>query len=177
VSTSTQRHKSEAPKSLSFAVLTISTSKYNQGKGGKEEVEDESGNIIASLLQQAGHSVVARSLIADDPKTIEGMIKKFTEDAEIDAVVTTGGTGVSRYDVTIEVVEGLMEKKLPGFGEAMRRLSYDRIGSAAIMTRATAGTLLGKAVFCLPGSPNAVEMAVEELIIPEAAHVVKHSRE
>lgn len=177
MSTTTQKHKSEAPKILSFAVLTISTSKYSQGKEGRGEVEDKSGDIIAALLQQAGHKIAARSLMADEPRTIEAMIRKFTEDVAVDAVITTGGTGVTKHDVTIETAERLMEKKLPGFGEALRRISYNQIGSAAIMTRATAGTRRGKAIFCLPGSPNAVETAVKELIIPEAAHIVKHSRE
>jgi molybdenum cofactor biosynthesis protein B len=177
VSTTTQRHKSEAPKTLSFAVVTISTSKYSKGKEGAVDVEDKSGDIIATLLKQAGHNIAVRSLTPDDPPTIEKTIKKFTEDEKIDAVVTTGGTGVTKHDVTIETAERLMDKRLPGFGEALRRLSYDQIGSAAIMTRATAGTRQGKAIFCLPGSPNAVETAVKNLIIPEAAHIVKHSRE
>ena len=88
-----------------------------------------------------------------------------------------GGTGVSKSDVTIEAVEPLMEKALPGFGELLRLLSYRRVGAAAMLTRASAGVARGKAIFCVPGSPDAARLAAEELIAPEAPHVVKHARE
>ncbi|RLI05389.1 molybdenum cofactor biosynthesis protein [Candidatus Bathyarchaeota archaeon] len=171
------KHKEKAPKSLNFAVLTISTSKYQLKKSGRKEVQDKSGDLIVKLLTQSNHRVVARKLIPDNPTMIKKDILKFTKSNEIDVIITTGGTGVTKKDLTIETVEGILQKKLPGFGEILRKLSFERIGSAAILTRAIAGIRNGKAIFCLPGSPDAVEVAVKYLIISEATHIVKHARE
>ncbi|WP_309492110.1 molybdenum cofactor biosynthesis protein B [Candidatus Hecatella orcuttiae] len=176
MSKSSVRHKKEAPSTLRFAVVTISTSKYQQRKTGKN-VEDESGKLIVDLLQQAGHRVVFRELIPDSLRKIRNILRRALRRQDVDAVVTTGGTGVTPKDVTIEAVKGLLEKELPGFGELLRKISYEKIGSAALMTRAVAGVSGGKAVFCLPGSPHAVEVGVKHLIIPEAPHVVKHAKE
>ncbi|MEM3736616.1 MAG: MogA/MoaB family molybdenum cofactor biosynthesis protein [Candidatus Bathyarchaeia archaeon] len=169
-------HKHEAPRSLTFAVVTISTSKYERSRRGFE-VDDLSGDLIVKFLEGAGHRISSRFLIPDDPEKIAATIEKIIENEQINAIVTTGGTGIARSDVTIEVVRRLLEKELQGFGEALRRISYERIGSAAILTRAIAGVKRGKAIFCLPGSPNAVETALHNLIIPEAPHIVKHAME
>jgi len=176
MSESTRRHKAEAPKRLKFALYICSASRYEQLKRGNR-VEDISGNIIESLLTDAGYVVVERQIIPDDKKMIEEKLKKALNSADVDAVIFCGGTGIASSDVTIETVSPFMEKTLPGFGEIFRFLSFEKIGSAAIMSRAFAGVLKGKVFFCIPGSPDAVKVCVERLILPETAHIVKHSRE
>ena len=104
-------------------------------------------------------------------------LKKLISEKKINAVILCGGTGISPSDVTIETVEPILEKTLPGFGEIFRWLSYQEIGSAAILSRALAGTVEGKVIFCIPGSPQAVKLCIEKLILSEAAHIVKHARE
>jgi molybdenum cofactor biosynthesis protein B len=108
---------------------------------------------------------------------IEHAVKSVLDNAGVDATVFCGGTGITPTDVTIETVSPFLEKTLPGFGEIFRRLSFDEIGSAALLSRALAGVAKGKAIFCLPGSPHAVEMALTNIIIPEAGHIVKHAIE
>jgi molybdenum cofactor biosynthesis protein B len=103
-------------------------------------------------------------------------VARLTSDALVEAVVSLGGTGITISDVTIETVRPMLDKELEGFGEAFRRLSYDQIGTAAILTRSTAGVIGGKAIFCLPGSPNAVETAIKALILPEIGHILAHAR-
>jgi molybdenum cofactor biosynthesis protein B len=176
MSETVEKHKAEAPKKLKFAVVTISTSRFKLAKQG-EKIRDEGGEIIVKLLTEAGHSVAYKELIPDDPKKIIGLLEKLLRMPQVEAVITTGGTGVARRDVAVEAVRSILEKELPGFGELLRMLSFQDIGSAAMMTRAIAGVARGKAIFCLPGSPRAVELAVKELILPEAGHVVKHARE
>jgi molybdenum cofactor biosynthesis protein B len=108
---------------------------------------------------------------------IEHAVKSVLDNPGVDAAVFSGGTGVTHTDVTIEAVSPFLEKTLPGFGEFFRRISYDKVGSAAVMSRAVAGVAKGKALFCIPGSPDAARISVELLISPEAAHIVKHARE
>jgi len=176
MSDTARKHKSEAPQTLRYAVFTCSTSRYNNSKLGKK-VEDASGNLIVTLLEKAGDQVVLRDLIPDDSDLITRSIKQALALAQIDAIIITGGTGITSSDVTIETVTPLLEKKLPGFGEIFRHLSFDEIGSAAMLSRASAGVAKGKVVFCLPGSPNATKLCVQKLILPEARHIVKHARE
>lgn len=171
------KHKNFAPKILGFAVVTISTSKYKLKKEGKKGWIDESGNLIISLLKQANHKILARKLIPDDPAMIRECILNLCRSKKIDVIITTGGTGITKTDLTVETVSNLIQKEIPGFGEILRKLSFERIGSAAILTRAIAGVQNGKIIFCLPGSPDAVELAVKYLIIPEAPHLVKHAKE
>jgi len=175
MSETSRRHKEEAPKKLSFAVIVVSTSRFRDFKAGKH-VRDESGNLIVELLKANGHDVFLRDLLPDDGKLIEAGVKKALKSKKVDAVITCGGTGINPSDVTIETIEPLLDKELPGFGEIFRWLSYREIGSAAVMTRAIAGVAMGKAVFCLPGSPQAVRLCVERLILPEAGHIVLHAR-
>ena len=170
------KHKAEAPSQLRFALITVSTSKAKELKAGKP-LEDPSGSLAAKLVEEAGHKVAYRQVIPDDSAQIVGLVKGLLSSHDFDVVVTMGGTGVSQSDVTIESVERLLEKRLPGFGELLRLLSFQKVGSPAMLTRALAGVSRGKAVFCLPGSPNAVELALRELIIPEAGHIVKHAGE
>ncbi|MFH1327721.1 MAG: molybdenum cofactor biosynthesis protein B [Candidatus Bathyarchaeota archaeon] len=170
-------HKKKAPRTLSFAVVTISTSKYALLKNRANEVDDGSGDLIVKLLIKSNHKIALREIVPDDPGMIAKLVTKSLGRDDVDAIITTGGTGVTKNDVTVETVRKLVNKELPGFGEILRKISYDKIGSAAILTRAFAGVKASKAVFCLPGSPQAVEIAVSSLILPEAGHILKHSRE
>jgi molybdenum cofactor biosynthesis protein B len=142
-----------------------------------EKVEDPSGDLIETELKNAGHTVVFRKLVSDDRVMIEEGMKQALALRDLDAAIFCGGTGIASSDVTIETVMPFLEKVLPGFGEIFRRLSFEEIGSAAVMSRAIAGVVRGKAFFCVPGSSNAARLCVEKLILPEAPHIVKHARE
>jgi molybdenum cofactor biosynthesis protein B len=176
MSESTKKHKATAPKKLNFAVFVCSTSRYQQVQRG-EKINDVSGDIAEALLKIAGHRVLSRKIIADDKSMIEDAVHSVLSSAELDAAVFCGGTGIAPKDVTIETVSPFLEKVLPGFGELFRRLSFDKVGSAAVMSRAVAGVVKGKALFCIPGSPDAVRVSVEMLILPEVPHIVRHARE
>jgi molybdenum cofactor biosynthesis protein B len=176
ISESTRKHKAAAPKQLKFAVFVCSTSRYQQLQKG-EKTADISGEVVKALLKNAGHMVLSKKIIMDDKIMIEEAVKSVLNSADLDAAVFCGGTGIAPRDVTIETVSPLLEKTLPGFGEIFRRLSYDMVGSAAVMSRAVAGVAKGKALFCIPGSPDAVRVSVEMLILPEAPHIVRHARE
>jgi len=176
MSETTKKHKAEAPKKLRFGIFTCSTSRYNQIRKG-QEVQDPSGDIIESKLRKARHTILLRKIVSDDPNMIAQGIKEITSRRDLDAAIFCGGTGITLSDVTIETVTPFLEKTLPGFGEIFRRLSYDEIGSAAILSRAIAGIARGKAIFCIPGSPNAVQLCLSKLILPEVGHLIKHVRE
>jgi molybdenum cofactor biosynthesis protein B len=175
LSETSKKHKEKAPKRLNFAVITVSTSRYKESQAGKP-VTDESGELIQETLKNNGHTVVIQQLVTDNKATIQATIRKMLNSTKVDAVISTGGTGITSGDVTIEAVRPVLEKELPGFGELFRQLTYQEIGSAAVMSRAIAGVAKGKAVFCLPGSPHAVKLCLERLILPEAAHIVLHAR-
>jgi len=176
MSNTAKKHKADAPKELRFGIFTCSTSRYGQLKKGKK-VEDPSGDIIESLLKNAGQTVVFRRLVSDDPSMISEGMKEAIHRIDVDIVIFCGGTGIAPSDLTIETVTPFLDKTLPGFGEIFRHLSYDEIGSAAVMSRAIAGVAKGKAVFCIPGSPNAAQLGISRIILPEAGHIVKHARE
>ncbi|HVP93460.1 MAG TPA: molybdenum cofactor biosynthesis protein B [Acidobacteriota bacterium] len=176
MSESARKHKDEAPKNLRFAVFTVSTSRYEKMRSD-EQVKDVSGDLIDSMLKDAGHTIVFRRLVPDKKALIEEGIKQILASSEVDAAVFCGGTGIAPSDITIETVSPFLEKILQGFGEIFRRLSFDAIGSAAVLSRAIAGVAKGKAFFCIPGSPDAVRLCFEKLILSEAAHIVKHARE
>jgi molybdenum cofactor biosynthesis protein B len=144
-------------------------------KGG--QVEDVSGDLIEDFLKKAGHTVTFRKLIPDEKALIEEGVRQSLASADLDAVVFCGGTGIAPSDVTIETVLPFLEKVLPGFGEIFRFLSFEKIGSATVLSRAVAGVAKGKAFFCIPGSPDAVKLCFEKLILPEVGHIVKHARE
>lgn len=175
MSKTASEHKSTVPTSIGFSLIIISTSRF-EGVMRKETVVDPSGDVAVDLLRGVGYSVVSREIVSDDDALIKAALGRALEKPGVDVVVTCGGTGITPSDVTIEAVEPLFDKTLPGFGEVFRGISYIRIGSPAILTRASAGLIGGKAIFCLPGSPQAVELALKELIIPEAGHIVKHAR-
>jgi molybdenum cofactor biosynthesis protein B len=176
MSETTKKHKAEAPKKLKFSIFICSTSRYVQLKKGKK-VQDPSGDLIESLLSKAGQTVLFRKVVSDDQAMIAKGMKDVVRRADVDAVIFCGGTGVAPSDITIETVRPFLDKTLPGFGEIFRRLSYDEIGSAAVLSRTIAGIVKGKAVFCIPGSPNAVQLCVSKLILPEVGHLIKHARE
>jgi len=176
VSESSRRHKAEAPTRLGFAVIVISTSRFEALKLMKH-VDDPSGDLIVELLEKAGHKIVYKVLIPDDRGLIGQKMSAALGLNEVDAIITCGGTGIAPSDVTIETVRPMLKKTLPGFGELFRKLSFEEIGSAALLSRAIAGVADGKAVFCLPGSPQAVRLCVEKIILSEAGHIVKHARE
>ena len=157
-------HKHHAPKSVKCAVITVSDT--------RDETQDTSGQAIVELLSQAGHEPVYLGIVKDDAGQIIGKLDEGLNDATIQAVVLNGGTGIGKHDITIEAVEPFLDKTLHGFGETFRMLSYDEIGSAAIMSRALAGVSRGKIVFCIPGSENASRLAVSRLIAPELGHLV-----
>lgn len=176
MSNSTKQHKAKAPSKLRFAIITCSTSRHRQLIEG-EPVKDASGNLIDRMLREAGHSIVLRRIVSDDKDMIEKSIRDILDSTETDVAIFCGGTGITPSDIAIETISPVLVKVLPGFGEIFRRLSFDQIGSAAILSRAVAGVAKGKVFFCIPGSPDAVRLCLETLILPEAGHVVKHARE
>ena len=147
---------------LGVAVLTVSSSRSLD--------EDPAGDRIVDALESAGHGVTTRDLVPDDYDKVQGTVERFVDRDDTDAVVTTGGTGVTPDDVTVEAVEPLLGKELPGFGGLFRRRSYEEIGTMVVATRATAGVADGVPVFCLPGSENAAALGAE-LIVSTAGHL------
>ena len=148
------------------AVVTISDT--------RTEATDASGDAIATALTSAGHTVVNRQIVRDDPDAVRSAVRSAASDVPV--VVTTGGTGITSRDSTYEAIVSLLDKRLDGFGELFRMLSYEQIGSAAMLSRACAGTIGSTAVFALPGAKRAVELAMERLILPEIGHVVRELR-
>ena len=159
-------HRKEAVKGVRCAVLTISDTR-------KPET-DVSGRTIVELLEADGHVVAKRQILRDEPKDVHGAV--LGQLGGVDAIITTGGTGITSRDSTYEAVVGLFEKRLDGFGEIFRMLSFNDIGSAAMLSRACAGIARGTAIFILPGSENAVRLAMSRLILPELGHVVRELR-
>ncbi|MFH1580115.1 MAG: MogA/MoaB family molybdenum cofactor biosynthesis protein [Thermoplasmatota archaeon] len=161
-------HRSKAPKSVKVAIITVSDT--------RSEKDDLSGKAISETLAAAGHTIVRKDIVKDNQEQIRAALRGLIEDANVQAVIMNGGTGVSLRDVTLESVHDFEEKQLPGFGELFRMLSYEEIGSAAIMSRAAAFVTEGKVVFCLPGSEKAVRLATTKLIAPELGHLVWEAR-
>lgn len=157
-----RQHKEHAPARVKCGVVTSSDSRTPE--------TDESGALIKDLLTRAGHSILFYAVVKDDAKAIVDAVEQASWTC--DAIVTSGGTGPGRRDVTVEALRPRFEKALPGFGEIFRRLSYDAIGSAAWLSGAAAGIYHGRIVFCLPGAPDACRLALESLILPELPHAV-----
>ena len=164
MSESVERHRESAPEKVRVAVLTISDTRTPE--------TDTGGDTVQESLEGAGHEVVVRTIVRDDAALIRTALVDALARGDVDAVVTSGGTGISARDTTYEVVDRMIEKRLDGFGEVFRMLSYEEIGAAAIMSRAVAGAVGTKFVASLPGSRNAVRLAMEKLLVPEIAHVV-----
>jgi molybdopterin adenylyltransferase len=165
---SDREHKAEAPRSIACAIVTISDT--------RTDATDASGRAIADLLVAAGHTVVGRSIVKDEPALVRGTVERQLANADVDIIITTGGTGITSRDTTYEAVSNMLQKRLDGFGELFRMLSYEQIGSAAMMSRACAGLVAGRIVVCLPGSEKAVRLAMERLLIPELGHLVQQAR-
>jgi molybdenum cofactor biosynthesis protein B len=163
---SATEHRSDAPASVRCFVLTISDT--------RTEANDASGDAIAQALKNAGHEVKGRRIVRDDPERVREIVR--AQLGRLDVIVTTGGTGISARDSTYEAIAGMLDKRLDGFGELFRMLSYAEIGTAAMLSRACAGTIARTAVFALPGSENAVRLAMTKLIVPEMGHIVRELR-
>ncbi len=161
-------HRAEAPASVRCFILTVSDTRTAE--------TDTSGDAIASMLASAGHTVAGRKIVKDDARAIRDAVSYAAKSGSNDAVITTGGTGISLRDVTPDALAPLFERTLDGFGELFRMLSYEQVGSASLMSRATAGVLGRAVIFALPGSENAVRLAMEKLILPEVGHIVRELR-
>lgn len=157
-------HHHHDAESVGFGVLTVSSSRTLE--------TDDSGDALAAAIEEDGHTVAARELIDDDEAAIRRRVEEFLDRADVDAVVTTGGTGVTPDDVTVEAVRPLLDRDLPGFGEQFRARSVEEVGPHAMVSRATAGVAGTVPVFCLPGSKQAAEFGTRELILPIVGHVV-----
>jgi len=160
-------HRQEAPRQVRLAVVTASDT--------RGEAEDESGRFLRESAAAAGHTLVGYRIVKDDPAAIRAALEEAAR-AGADAILVNGGTGIAGRDRTYEAVEGLLDKRLDGFGELFRMLSYGEIGSAAMLSRAVGGTWDGRAVFSVPGSLAAVRLAWEKLLAPELGHVLRELR-
>ncbi len=165
---SATEHREHSPASVSVHVITVSDTRTLE--------TDSSGRAIVELLEGAGHRVAGRTLLRDEADQVRAEVERLTSDALVDVVITTGGTGITARDGTFEAVDGLLTKRLPGFGELFRSLSYQQIGAAAMLSRATAGLIGQTVVIVLPGSQQAVRLALEELVLPELGHLVREAR-
>jgi molybdenum cofactor biosynthesis protein B len=163
---SSDAHKRDAPKTVRYFVLTISDT--------RTPATDTSGDAIVSLLEAGGHELTGRQIVKDDADAVRQVV--LSQQAAADVIITTGGTGITSRDSTYEAIVGLLDKRLDGFGELFRMLSYPEIGAAAMLTRACAGTLGRTAIFALPGSEHAVRLGISKLILPELGHVVRELR-
>ena len=157
-------HQHQEKMSVRCGVITVSDT--------RTEETDTSGKLIRQGLDEAGHSTIAYHIVPDDPTRIRPLLTELLGQAGLDAVLISGGTGIARRDVTFDAIQHMLEKQLPGFGELFRALSYEEIGSAALLSRAASGTVGDKVVFSLPGSSGAVRLALDKLILPELGHIV-----
>ena len=158
-------------KPVGCAILTISDTRTVE--------TDKGGPLAGQLLIEAGHRVIDQRLVKDEPQSINDQITKWIKDSQVNAIITTGGTGIANRDITIEAIRNIFTTELEGFGEIFRMLSYQEIGSAAMLSRAIGGLVAGNAdsggdtfIFAIPGSPAAVKLAVEKLIAPQLGHLV-----
>ena len=161
---SVKEHKHSAPHRVSCAVLVVSDTRTPESDG--------SGPVIRRCLENAGHHVAVQRIIPDDGERIAFFVRSFTDDSTIDAVIVTGGTGLAPRDNTADAVSELFTRKIEGFGELFRMLSYQEIGPAAMLSRAVAGLINDTVLFALPGSPAACELALQKLVLPELGHAV-----
>jgi molybdenum cofactor biosynthesis protein B len=150
-------------------IVTVSSSRYAK-KRGSQAYTDEAGDVAEEEVRRAGHAVTGRGLISDEARMLRSEASRFLSGRE-DVLLFTGGTGVSHRDITIETIRPFFEKELTGFGELLRRISFDEVGSAAILTRATAGVAKGKLLVCMPGSPGAVRTALK-VSVAEFPHIL-----
>ena len=168
MSQSTVEHRQTSPQAVSCSVLTVSDTRTPE--------TDTGGRTIVELLEGAGHRVAARVILPDDPERMRTVLAEQTARADVDAILMTGGTGLSSRDQTFETVSALLTKSLPGYGELFRMLSYHEIGAAAMLSRAVGGLIGKKVVLTMPGSPAGVRLAMEKVILPELGHLVREAR-
>ena len=168
MSTVVDQHRSSSPRQVRVALLTISDT--------RDTASDSSGAKIVALCEAAGHLLVARAIVADDKAAIRNWVETQRDQDDAEALILTGGTGISPRDVTIEAIDPLWTKTIPGFGELFRMFSHAEIGSASMMSRATAGLVGRLVVFAVPGSQAGVELAMTRIIIPELPHLVGQAR-
>lgn len=157
-------HKGKAHRAVRCAIITVSDT--------RTEETDTSGRRIKELLAAHDHPVVAYQILKDEPEQITTAVQALLERADVDAIITSGGTGIAPRDTTFEAIQGLLEKEITGFGEMFRMLSYEDIGTSAMLTRATAGVANGKVIVSLPGSTGAVELGMSKLVLPELGHMM-----
>ena len=161
-------HPDEQSIAVNCAVITVSDTRTNQ--------TDKSGHLIQQLLTDAGHQIVTYSIVKDEPEDIRKWLTELDKNPDLEAIIFNGGTGIAPRDTTYDVVSSWLTKTIPGFGEIFRYLSYQEIGSRAIASRAVAGVTNQKLIFSLPGSSNAVKLALTQLILPELNHLVRQVR-
>jgi molybdenum cofactor biosynthesis protein B len=159
-------HKKQAPRSVTLGIISVSTT--------RALIDDTSGQWIREQAEEKGHKVVFHQVIPDDAAKISAMLKEKIKESKPQVILMSGGTGITKKDVTIEAVSPLFNKELSAFGPLFAKLSMEEINSAAIMSRATAGVIGNTVVFCMPGSLNACKLACSKLIFPELGHLVKH---
>jgi molybdenum cofactor biosynthesis protein B len=165
---SIEQHRMAAPRSVRCAVVTVSDTRTVE--------TDTSGALIRERLERAGHAVVFYAIVPDEREEIGRLVDELVQRPDCDAVLLNGGTGIARRDVTYEAIAERIEKRLDGFGELFRWLSYREIGTAAMLSRALAGVYRGRIVIAMPGSTGAVRLAMDTLVLPELAHLVFEAR-
>ena len=158
------QHRRDSPQATSCGVITVSDS--------RDLDSDRGGTLICQMLEDAGHTVAAREIVPDEPQELRAIVEQCVAQDDIEIVLITGGTGISRRDQTAEALEAMYSKQLPGYGELFRWLSYQEVGPAAMLSRASAGIVDRVPVCTMPGSPSAVRLAMERLILPEIGHLV-----
>jgi molybdenum cofactor biosynthesis protein B len=165
---SVRPHRESAPKAIPCVVITVSDTRSLE--------TDTGGALVAELLGAQGHPVIDRLLVRDELAAIQSAVRGALAHPEVGAVLLTGGTGIAERDVTPEALRSLLDRELPGFGELFRMLSYQEVGSAALLSRALAGTAGGRLVAALPGSRSAIRLGLEKLLLPELGHLVAEAR-
>jgi len=163
-SQSTEQHRAAATDGVGFAVLTISDTRTRD--------DDSSGRLIREHLDFRGHDLKGYEIVRDEEYRIRAVLEDWLDKPAIEAIIINGGTGIAGRDVTYPIISGLIEKEMPGFGEIFRMLSWHEVGAASMLSRATAGVANDTVIFSLPGSVNAVRLALEKLIGPELGHIV-----
>jgi molybdenum cofactor biosynthesis protein B len=162
------QHRAQAPVSLKCAVITVSDTRTPE--------TDTGGKAVVDYLTAAGHTVLSKEIIPDEPDRMRPLVTLLAERGDIDVILMTGGTGIGSRDQTYETISALLTKPLPGYGEIFRFLSFEDVGPAAMLSRATGGLIGRTVLLTMPGSPAAVRLAMEKLIVPEIGHLVREAR-
>lgn len=163
-----EKHRAEAPKRLRCAVVTVSDTRTLE--------TDVGGQTAVRLLVEAGHEVIRREILRDDPTPMKDLISAIEKSGDVDVILLTGGTGLGSRDQTFETISRMLDKTLPGYGELFRMLSFQEIGPAAMLSRAVGGLIGRTVLLTMPGSPAAVRLALEKLLLPELGHLVREAR-